>query len=146
MGPHGLLSALRAIRPSWRNIVRLRLTVLTAIIIGTSAMPVRSASSTDVVPDTPVLPSWTSPLASQPTEADRQSHPSIRPNVGFRPSITTPRRANPTARYITQAVLLGLGATGKITGAGRDTTADIGKPPLGINNDPYEPTVHGGIR
>ena len=63
------------------------------------------------------------------------------------PSITfTSGRTDRSVQVATNALLLLLSATGKVTGYGRDTTGDIGKPPLGIRPDPYTPPVRGSIR
>lgn len=126
--------------------MRLRPAALAAIVIGTFGLPDRPAHSTDVVPDIPPLPSWASPLALQPMGAYRQNRPVTRPKLGLQPASLPSRRASPGAYRITEAAVAILSVTGRVRRDGRDTTADIGKPLLGINNAPYTTAVQGGIR
>jgi hypothetical protein len=85
---------------------------------------------------------WTSPLSRELSKLTRD-----RPDRPAPPLMASaPHGTGAATRWITGAALLILNATGKITGYGRDTTADIGKPPLGINDDPHAIAVRGRIR
>lgn len=125
--------------------MRLHPLALTVVLLGTCGEPARSASSTETASDTPALLSWVSPLASQPSDAYRKGQPIGRPDLGFAPESAT-TTISPAARRITQAALLLLAYTGKITGAGHDTTADIGKPLLGSDKDPFASAIQGNIK
>ncbi|WP_413625478.1 hypothetical protein [Luteibacter sp. Lutesp34] len=83
---------------------------------------------------------WESPLARDLSTAHR-GRQSAAPQAA-----AEPRQAGTAARILTEVALFGLGATGKISGTGRDTTGDIGKPPLGIRDSRSRPGVQGAIK
>lgn len=83
---------------------------------------------------------WESPLARDLSTAHR------RRQSGAPQAAAEPRQAGTAARVLTEVALFGLGATGKISGTGRDSTGDIGKPPLGIRDSRSRPGVQGAIK
>lgn len=84
--------------------------------------------------------SWDPPLSHELSKVAQVNRP--KPQI----MAPVPESARPCARWITDLAALALRATGKVTGAGRDTTADIGKSPLGIHIDQYQPVIRGAIK
>ena len=86
--------------------------------------------------------SWTPPLARELHETQRHSEPSTRPRFDG------VRRPGAAARWITEAALMTLQATGIICGGGRDDTADVGRIPPRFPNDPQRNPnwIQGHIR
>jgi hypothetical protein len=83
---------------------------------------------------------WTPPLARDLPDAYRAS------DRGPQSTPPGPRQPSTAARWITETALLVLSGTGKISGTGRDTTGDIGKPPLGIRDASQGHGVQGAIK
>ena len=96
--------------------------------------------STAMTPRIPPRGTWESPLAHDLSIAHRG-----RRSVA-RPIPAEPRQAGKAARALTEVALFGLSFAGKISGTGRDTTGDIGKPPLGIRDSRSQPGIQGAIK
>ncbi|HEY4093162.1 MAG TPA: hypothetical protein VGN46_16740 [Luteibacter sp.] len=143
-------------------------TVVFAALGSTVFCPTAKAS--DVMPDTAAHTSWVAgghnrlSISSPPVALGHQAPATpwnirspvfagsdlprtYRPEHVRSPLMTIPpRHATPATQLITNAALLILSAIGKVRGYGRDTMADIGKPPLGIRPDSYVPAVQGSIK
>lgn len=87
-------------------------------------------------------PRWESPLARDVSKVDRERHVTTSPSP-IAPSAQQPGRL---AQTLTNVTIFALGATGKVSGVGRDTTGDIGKPPLGMHDDPFSRGIQGSIK
>lgn len=87
-------------------------------------------------------PGWESPLARDVSKVDRERHVITSPSP-IAPSAQQPGRL---AQTLTNVAIFALSATGKVSGVGRDTTGDIGKPPLGMHNDPLSSGIQGSIK
>jgi|GEM_PF-4274655 len=85
-------------------------------------------------------PKWESPLARDISTVDHQRHATASP---IAPPARQPSRL---AQTLTHVAVFALGATGNVSSAGRDTAGDIGKPPLGIHDDPFSSGIQGAIK
>ncbi|NII56396.1 hypothetical protein [Luteibacter sp. SG786] len=87
-------------------------------------------------------PRWESPLARDVSKVNRERHVTTSPSP-IAPNAQQPGRL---AQTLTNVAIFALGATGKVSGVGRDTTGDIGKPLLGAREDRVRPGVQGAIK
>lgn len=85
-------------------------------------------------------PGWESPLARDVSKVDRERHVTTSPVA---PHARQPGRLSQT---LTNVAIFALSATGKVSGIGRDTTGDIGKPLLGTRQDRARSGVQGAIK
>lgn len=94
------------------------------------------------MPNENSLPTWESPLVHDVSKVDRERHATASPSP-VAPKAQQPGRL---AQTLTNVAIFALSATGKVSGTGRDTTGDIGKPPLGMHDDPFSRGIQGSIK
>lgn len=85
---------------------------------------------------------WESPLARDVSKVDRERHATPSPS----PITLRPQAPGRLSQTLTNVAVLALTATGRVSGVGRDTTGDIGKPLLGSQAGRSQSGVQGAIK
>jgi hypothetical protein len=111
--------------------------IVVSAVVALFSMP---AVATKPASQVAVQSSWDPPLLRRLPKATQDNRPNPRTMT------LAPGSAGPGAYWLTEMAVLALSATGKVTAAGRDTTADIGKPLPGIRTDQYQPAIRGAIK